>query len=406
MDVIFPTCEWLERRRRRPPESGWIQDMRQNEHYRPFPVLTLDGDAYECGVQHGTDAADRVAKTIEIYLSAFEAETGLGLEAVRERARKYATHIEALDSDIMTEIRGIAEGARQNVEDIIAVNCRTELLFGSRAGNEPVSECTTLVALPDATRDGRILIGKNWDWRERCIDSVVVLRIKQRDKPRLCMIVEAGMVGRDGCNEDGIVVCGNLLTSNEDTGKTGVPIPILRRRILHARNYYSAIDTLLRAERGASGNYVIAHRDGVAIDFETTPAHAYPIYPERGLLTHANHFQSQVAQITGVAKYYTADSLYRDFRARHLLEPLIGEITAEDMKAVLRDQFGAPRAICRSPHDYPGHAATMTIASMVFDPAAGIMEVAAGQPTHSSYQRVALPSMRERRFERLVGSAQ
>jgi isopenicillin-N N-acyltransferase-like protein len=212
------------------------------------------------------------------------------------------------------------------------------------------------------------------------------------------------MVGRDGCNEDGIVVCGNLLTSNEDNGKTGVPVPILRRRILHARHYYEAIDTLVRAERGASGNYIIAHRDGLAIDFETTPEHAYPVYPERGLLTHANHFQSVVAQVSGVAKYYTGDSVYRDFRARQLLEPLIGEITAEDIKAVLCDEFGAPRGICRSPHDYPGHAATMTIASMVFDPAAGIIEVAPGQPTHSSYQRVTLPTMRERHFERLVGA--
>jgi len=396
----------LERAAAQSAAIGADSHMRQNEHYRPFPVLTLDGDAYECGVQHGTDAADRVARTIEIYLSAFDQETGLGLQAVRERARDYASHIEALDSDIMAEIRGISDGARQNLEDVIAVNCRTELLFGARAGSEPASECTTVVALPDATRDGRILIGKNWDWRERCIESVVVLRIKQRGKPRLCMIAEAGMVGRDGCNEEGIVVCGNLLTSNEDKGKTGVPGPILRRRILHADNYYYAIDTLLRAQRGASGNYIIAHRDGIAIDFETTPEHAYPVYPERGLLTHANHFQSTVAQVTGVAKYYTADSLYRDFRARQLLEPLIGEITTEDIKAVLRDEFGAPRAICRSPHEYPGHVATMTIASMVFDPGAGIMEVAAGQPTHSSYERVTLPSMRERRFERLVGSPQ
>src|SRR4029078_13114869 len=173
---------------------------------------------------------------------------------------------------------------------------------------------------------------------------------------------------RDGCNEEGIVVCGNLLTSNEDNGRIGVPIPILRRRILYARHYYEAIDTLVRSERGASGNYVIGHRDGVAIDFETTPEHAYAVYPERGLLTHANHFQSAAAQSSGVARYYTGDSVYRDFRARQLLEPRIGEITPADIKAVLRDEFGAPRAICRSPHDYPGHVATMTIASMFFDP--------------------------------------
>ena len=360
--------------------------------YDPFPVLTLEGDAYECGFQHGAGAAQRVAKTIEIYLSAFDRQAGLSLEDVRERARAFAAQIEALDADIMAEIRGIADGARQHVEDVIAVNCRTELLYGSLAGSQPATECTTIVALPEATRERRLLVGKNWDWRTPCVEAVVVLRIRQRGKPRLCLVVEAGMVGRDGYNEEGIVVCGNLLVSNEDKGKVGVPIPILRRRILHARHYYEAIDALVRAPRGASGNYVIAHRDGVGIDFETTPDHVYMIYPERGLITHANHFQSPVAQAGGVAKYYTGDSLYRDFRARQLLEARIGDITVDDIKAVLRDQFGAPRAICRSPHEYPGQAPTMTIASLLFDPLAGTMEVAPGQPTHSQYQRIAMPA--------------
>lgn len=369
----------------------------KNERYKPFPILNLDGDAYECGVGHGEGAPERIARTVEIYLSAFNDQAKLSLADVRERARAYANEIEAIDADILAELKGIAAGSRQTLEDIVAINCRTELLYGALAGREAATECTTIVALPEATRDGRILIAKNWDWREPCVDTVVVLRIRQRGKPALCMIVEAGMVGRDGLNEEGIVVCGNLLVSNDDKGRTGVPIPILRRRILHARHYYEAIDGLMRSARGASGNYLIAHRDGVAIDFETTPSNVYTVYPERGLLTHANHFQSTVAQATGVAKHYTGDSLYRDFRARQLLETKIGSIGIDDLKHVLRDEFGAPRAICRYPHDYPGQARTMTIASLIFDPAAGVMEVAAGQPTRSDYAPVRLPGSPELR---------
>jgi hypothetical protein len=33
--------------------------------YQPFPVISIEGDAHECGVQHGMAAADRVAKTID-----------------------------------------------------------------------------------------------------------------------------------------------------------------------------------------------------------------------------------------------------------------------------------------------------------------------------------------------------
>jgi len=211
--------------------------------YKPFPVISIEGDAHECGEQHGAGAAARVAKTIDFYLPSFVSQAKLTLEEVRERARGYGAQIETIDADIMQELKGIAAGARQKLEDVIAVNCRTELLYGSLAGTKPATECTTVVSLPEATKDGNILIGKNWDWRNQTIESVVVLRIRQRNKPALSMIVEAGMVGRDGFNEHGVLVCGNLLVSNDDRGKVGVPIPILRRRILHS--------LLLRSDRHA-----------------------------------------------------------------------------------------------------------------------------------------------------------
>ena len=358
--------------------------------YKPFPVISIEGDAHECGVQHGQRAADRVAKTIDFYLGVFGRHSKLSLDEVRERARGFLRQIEAIDTAIVAELKGIAGGAKQQLEDIVAVNCRTELMYGASQGSRATTECTTIVALPSATGKG-VILGKNWDWRSPAFDSVVVLRVKQTGKPALSLIVEAGMVGRDGFNEHGIAACGNMLTSSADKGKVGVPIPILRRRILNSRHFYEAIDLLTQSARGASGNYVLAHRDGVAIDFETTPEAVYPVYPVRGLLTHANHFQSLVAQTQGVGNSYNGDSLYRDFRARELLEPKIGSISVADVMAVLRDEFGAPRSICRSPHEYAGQGSSMTIASLVFDLQNETMHVAAGQPNRSEYQPVRLP---------------
>ena len=362
--------------------------------YQPFPVISIEGDPHACGVQHGQRAADRVARTIDFYLGVFGRQSKLSRDEVRERAQGFLAQIEAIDAEIVAELKGIAEGAKQQLEDIVAVNCRTELMYGSARGNRAATECTTIMALPSATANKGVIVGKNWDWRSPALESVVVLRIRQTGKPALSLIVEAGMVGRDGFNEHGLMVCGNMLTSSADKGKVGVPIPILRRRILNARHYYEAIDILTRSARGASGNYVLAHRDGVAIDFETTPDSVYPVYPVRGLLTHANHFQSVVAQSQGVGNSFNGDSLYRDFRARELLEPKIGSITVDDVKAVLRDEFGSPRAICRAPHDYPGQGSTMTIASCVFDLQNEVMHVAAGQPNRSEYQPVRLPDVR------------
>ncbi len=42
--------------------------------YKPFPVISIEGDAHACGVQHATAAAERVAKTTGFYLPSFASQ--------------------------------------------------------------------------------------------------------------------------------------------------------------------------------------------------------------------------------------------------------------------------------------------------------------------------------------------
>ena len=86
--------------------------------FAPFPVISIEGDPHECGRQHGNAAADRVAKTIEFYLPSFVRQAKLTLDEVRERARGYGAQIEQIDADIMQELKGIAAGARQKLEEL------------------------------------------------------------------------------------------------------------------------------------------------------------------------------------------------------------------------------------------------------------------------------------------------
>ncbi|MGZ5174957.1 MAG: hypothetical protein ACXWCS_29440 [Burkholderiales bacterium] len=62
----------------------------ERNHGTFFPVYEIEGSAYDCGRSHGEQAADRVARTLEIYLPAFARQANLGLDQVRERAREYA----------------------------------------------------------------------------------------------------------------------------------------------------------------------------------------------------------------------------------------------------------------------------------------------------------------------------
>lgn len=360
-----------------------------------FPVVRVSGSPYEVGRQHGVGARERVGRSVAIYRDAFESDAGLDWPAVLRLSAEFARRIESYDEDILAEMAGIAVGAGFTLEEIVAINCRTEILFGNR--NRPVEphpqpECTTIAVTPRASATGTTILAKNWDWRAPCRDSVIMLQAEQDDGPSFVMLVEAGMVGRDGFNDAGIAVCGNLLRSTLDGSRPGVPVPFIRRRVLNSRRLDRAMGEILNAERAASTNYVVAHESGTIIDFEASPAQVYPIYPERGLLTHSNHFTAVAAQVQGIGLLTSPDTLYRMHRVRDLLEPKIGAIGVEDVKAALRDHVGMPQSVCRHPDpELPEPRQSMSIASVIIDLGKREMHVALGAPCCHDYYSIGLP---------------
>ena len=355
----------------------------------PYPLIHVAGSARERGRQHGEQARERVARSIDIYRPAFEAGPKLQWATVLERAKGFAQQIESADPVILEEMHGIAEGAGFKPEEIVAINCRTEILYGRDAPVAEAHECTTIAVGPNASRDKTTILAKNWDWKAACQESVIILQARQDDGPDFVMVVEAGMIGRDGFNEHGIAVAGNLLRSTLDGSRPGVPVPLIRRRVLNSRRLDDALGAIMRAERAASTNYIVAHESGVIINFEASPEQVYPIYPDAGLLTHSNHFTATAALVQAIGCDVGPDSLYRIQRARDLLEPKIGDITVEDIQNALRDHAGHPRSVCR--HAEEDRDGSASIASIVIDLGAKAMHVASGPPCEHPYQTVGLP---------------
>jgi isopenicillin-N N-acyltransferase-like protein len=77
---------------------------------------------------------------------------------------------------------------------------------------------------------------------------------------------------------------------------------------------------------------------------------------------------------TGIAN--TPDTLYRDVRVRELLAPQIGSLTREAVKTALLDDFATPWSVCRPPRLSLNGTLTATVATIVMEPALGVMEVA------------------------------
>ena len=68
-----------------------------------------------------------------------------------------------------------------------------------------------------------------------------------------------------------IGLTGNFLKCDRDEGRRGLPIPVVRRRILASRTFFEATEAVYRSPRSFSANLMISHDQGEAMDFEATP---------------------------------------------------------------------------------------------------------------------------------------
>ncbi len=351
----------------------------------PFPLIEVSGPPRERGRQYGHQAAARIHLGVEHYTRQLT-RLALDAAAIRTLVDEFVPQMERFDPAYVEEMRGIAEGAGLAFESVALLNARTEILkLGQRpdlrarlAAAEPADGCTGVVALPDATSAGRLIHAQNWDWKAECAETAVILCVRREDGPHLLTFTEAGGLARSGFNAAGIAITANYLESDRDYRQLGVPLALIRRKVLESEHVALAMRAVYVTPKSAANNMMVSHIGGVAIDFECAPDETFQVHPERGLLVHANHFVSPVAlaklKDTGIAN--TPDTLYRDLRVRDLLAPRIGALTRESIKTALLDDFATPWSVCRPPRPSLNGTITATVATIVMEPALGVMEVA------------------------------
>jgi isopenicillin-N N-acyltransferase-like protein len=149
----------------------------------------------------------------------------------------------------------------------------------------------------------------------------------------------------------GVALTANFLACDRDFKSVGVPLGILRRKILEQKNLAGAIKVLGANDRSCSNNIMLSQADGEAIDLECVPDETFWIQPEEGLLPHSNHFISPVARAKITDTYYpkNPDTLYRWSRVRDYLLPRAARSTTRTWSRRSRTATAFPTACCARP---------------------------------------------------------
>lgn len=337
----------------------------------PFRVIEAEGTPWQLGETHGREARDLVAGTIDLYRDRFETEANLAWQDVLELAKGISDAIAAYDPPSFEELQGVAAGSGQPLEAIIAINSRTEILALGKATAVPADqECTSAACLPESTLGRHTLIGRNWDQDLRCLDIAVILRLAPAGQPKIVILTEAGILMREGLNEQGLGVTGNSLSSeNDGEHALGMPVAVVRRRMLRHSHPVNAAREVFQADRTFSVNHLLAHESGFAISLEASPREVFWVMAEDGLLVHSNHFLSpRSVRIEDRQPSNNVSTLYRHQRVRSLLSDKRGSITVQDIQEAFRDHFGWPHSVCSHPKgDTSSGRTTGTVASVVMD---------------------------------------
>ena len=356
------------------------------------PVISVKGKPFDRGRQYGSQAREQIRQNVELYFDLWNALWGARRPEVLKLSKRLVPVIGGYDADILEELEGVAKGADLSIEEIVALNARYELVFSQGSTPQPVrGGCTSIAALPQITKSSHTFLGQNWDYKSRFQELSVILEIEQEGKPNIFTHTEAGVLAQWGMNSAGVGVCINALVTNRDRVEPTTPFLIIARGILNADSFSRALKAVLNAKVTVSFNFLIAHRDGEAIDLEVTPVDVGFLNPDEGILTHSNHLIALTNRedLIDTFKAVAPDTLFRAHRARQLLELDKGNIDVGSFQRVFKDHFSYPNSICRhadTRDEEPQQLATLS--SVIMDLTARTFYLTEGSPCQNEYYKL------------------
>jgi isopenicillin-N N-acyltransferase-like protein len=352
----------------------------------PFPVVTVEGSRYECGVQHGEQAGELVKKNIDYYYGWWDRNLKMNRSMVNERADTVIRVVKDYDAGLVDEMRGIADATGVHLEEIVSINGRYELAWAQP--EQLMGGCTSVAALPNATKEGNTILAQNWDYRLGVKDTCMVLKAKVDDGPMVVMHTEAGIIGQKGLNSNGLGIVINALVSDRDRLGESVPFFLVCRKILDSPRFSEAMKAFLTAKRSVSYNVMLAG-EGVAVDLEAHPGDVSVIYPEDGVLAHANHFIGD--RSLTVKDNYLLDepsSINRYLKAQEMMRTVKGH-SVGSVKMILTDHYDHPTSICYhpTPGQNPDHLEE-TLSSVILVPEKRLFMATHGPPCSNEYHTI------------------
>lgn len=409
------TASRSERRRGEPARRDG-RGTRRDVH--GLHVLEVAGDFREMGRQHGALLADEIRVGPVLYFRRVVEKLfgvpGMGRALWTLLQRGVGSRVaRAMPEFALETVRGMAEGSGVPYRELLAGCTMPDALMWLVArtmrvrGVGPAAAhrlalglgCTSAVAWGPATKDGRLLHARNFDYHGVDVwprTQTVLFHAPERGQ-RYVSVTAAGVPlgGITAMNEAGLTLTVHQHMFTDRTRFGGVPIGTVGDAVMREATNLDDAERILGAERPI-GCWTYVVTDGRArevLSWEENPdRHVARREKETGVFGYANVYLDPELGATERDLYgnYWRHNCGRHAQANARLRQHFGSLDPEGMARILGDR-GRTRCDVRD-----GIAMVLTVASVVFRPEDGVFWVASGDaPTsHGTFVPFSLETRR------------
>ena len=185
-----------------------------------------------------------------------------------------------------------------------------------------------------------------------------------------------------GMNSAGLCLLWMAIDNGERCA--GLPTNVLIREALRCTTLEAAVEYIKKVPKALPNNFLLAHPNQGICNIECSPSLFYPQYSQNTIY-HANHILNEKMAVNDKKKDDPACSTISRYAAMgSLIRKYHGEIDILLAKQILSDHTRYPESICAHPR--PDAIYSKTLASMVFHPDSGSMEIAFGNGCEVPYK--------------------
>ena len=366
-----------------------------NLNKRQLKIITVSGNGYERGYQHGQQMKKEIGELMVLWKKDLGEDIHIPADTFIHNflgATDFIPSIKKYTPDILDEVRGIAKGADQSFNDMLAFQLVDEYwVYADKMSNDTIHHHCSDIGVP--AKNGRpAFVSQNMDLDAWMDGYQIILHIQRHgNTPEQYVLSCAGLVALNGMNENGIGVCVNTLMQLQ-ASSNGLPVAFVVRGLLEKKNNKEVLQFIQMTEHASGQNYTIGVVDSV-YDFEASANKVIRLYPDAsGIVYHTNHPVVNNDVKPWYQDYYqrflagTTQNMNSEIRFATLKRRASETTDKDDMfiKTTLRSKDDNKNPVCRThlpgKHGFTFGSVILTLSGK------RIMQVTAGPPDESEYQ--------------------